>query len=413
MPVSAARLQRDIETIARFTATPGAGSDRPTFSAEWAAAVEYVVAEAVAVGCTKRVDTAGNIHLRPASLPASQKAWLSGSHVDSVPHGGDFDGVLGVVAPLEVLRAAKEDGRLSATAAPPLELVIFAEEEGTTFGLGMLGSRTWCGTLDSARLGSVKNKLGQSYLEAGKPCGVDPSLFQVDRFRPGEYRGMIELHIEQGPAMWKREQQVALVTAIAGRRQYRGEFRGTANHAGSTHMGDRRDALACAAEVIAIVEKLAPELGPQVVATVGRIECKPNAVNVIADQVSLSIDFRAPSDDLLERGDAELRRRIAEIAARRGINVEHVQTESLPAAAMDRGVLERLRNAAARLGFVSLPETVSGALHDSAILAPLLPTAMVFVASRDGISHNPAEFSRIDDIAAATRILYETVTSES
>jgi len=405
MPVTAARLQRDFETIARYTASPGNGSDRPTFSPEWAAAVDYVVGEAEAVGCTKRVDAAGNVHLRPADLAPTQPVWISGSHVDSVPHGGDFDGVLGVVGPLEVLRAAREDGR----PALPMELIIFAEEEGTTFGLGMLGSRTWVGTLDAARLGEVRNKQGQTYLEAGAPFGVVPARFAADRLRPDDYLGMIELHIEQGPALWKRGRAAALVTAINGRRQYSVELGGTANHAGSTSMGDRRDALACAAELIGIVEALPPSLGPQVVATVGRIACKPNAVNVIADGVSLTIDFRAPSDELLTRGDAELRRRFEAIAARRDIELSLTQTESLPAAALSGSVLDRLCRAADRVGGEPLTETVSGALHDAAILAPLLPTAMLFVASRDGISHNPAEYSRIEDITLATKVLYEAI----
>jgi allantoate deiminase len=152
MPVNANRLAHDFQTIAGFTASPGNGSDRPTFSEHWAAAVAYVVGEAKACGATVRVDAAGNVHLRPAGLDARQPVWLSGSHVDSVPHGGDYDGVLGVVAPLEVLRAAKEDGR-----TVRLELVNFAEEEGTTFGLGMLGSRAWVGSLDAERLAAVRN----------------------------------------------------------------------------------------------------------------------------------------------------------------------------------------------------------------------------------------------------------------
>lgn len=405
MPVSAARLQRDFETIARHTASPGHGSDRPTFSDDWAKAVQYVVDEATACDCSFRVDAAGNVHLRPARLDAKQPVWISGSHVDSVPHGGDYDGVLGVVAPLEVLRAAKEDDR----PPPPLELIIFAEEEGTTFGLGMLGSRTWAGTLDAPQLAAVRNKQGQTYLEAGKPYGVVPERFAEDRLRPADYLGMIELHIEQGPAMWKREEAAALVTAINGRRQYTIELHGTANHAGSTPMDYRRDALACAAEMIAAVEATAPTIGPQVVATVGRIACRPNAVNVIADGVTMTIDLRAPADELLVRGDAALRKRLTAIAERRGIDLSITQTESLPAAVLSPTVVDRLRRAADRAGCGVLPETVSGALHDAAILAPLVPTAMLFVASRDGISHNPAEFSRIEDMTLATRVLYEAV----
>ncbi|HWB00756.1 MAG TPA: Zn-dependent hydrolase [Pirellulales bacterium] len=405
MPISASRLERDFVTIAGFTATPGKGSSRPTFSSPWRDACDHIIAEAVTAGCQQRVDAAGNIHLRPSGLAAATPVWLSGSHLDSVPQGGDFDGVLGVLGPLEVLRAAREDGRHDL----PLELIIFAEEEGTTFGLGMLGSRTWVGTLDAARLSAVRNAAGQSYLEAGAPHGVAVQRFDGDRFRAVDYLGLIELHIEQGPAMWNRGEPVAVVTAVNGRRQYRVELRGTANHAGSTRMPDRRDALAGAAELISSLERLACSLGPAAVATVGQIHCVPNAINVIPEHVRLSIDFRAPSDDVLQRGHAQINALVARIAQQRKLESTCELTESLPAVVMSAEVCERLHAAADRLRLGPLPETTSGALHDSAILAPLLPTAMLFVASRDGISHNPAEFSKIDDIARATQILYEVV----
>ncbi|HEX3872478.1 MAG TPA: Zn-dependent hydrolase, partial [Pirellulales bacterium] len=134
MPINPARIQADIDTIAGFTRTPGGGASRPTFSPAWRQARDYVIDQARAVGCHVRVDAAGNVHVRPAGVDWSRRAWMSGSHVDSVPHGGDFDGIVGVVGPLEVLRAAHDDRRDDL----PLELVIFAEEEGTTFGLGML-----------------------------------------------------------------------------------------------------------------------------------------------------------------------------------------------------------------------------------------------------------------------------------
>ena len=156
MPVRADRLAADIETIGTFTHTPGAGSDRPTFSPAWRQAREFFLAEAERAGCHWRIDAAGNVHARPRGVDWSQRVWLSGSHLDSVPHGGDFDGVVGVVAALEVLRAAHEDGRHDL----PLEAIVFAEEEGTTFGLGMLGSRGWAGTLDTAALAAVRNRDG-------------------------------------------------------------------------------------------------------------------------------------------------------------------------------------------------------------------------------------------------------------
>ncbi len=176
-------------------------------------------------------------------------------------------------------------------------------------------------------------------------------------------------------------------------------------------MADRRDALAGAAQAITSLEAVAHELNRDVdhtVITVGRISVEPNAVNVIPGRVTLSIDFRSPSDEQLEHGDERLRAAVAEVASRRGLDLELSCTEKQPVVPLDKGVCEMLREAARRLD-VRLPDAASGALHDTAILAPLLPSAMLFVASRDGISHNPAEFSRIEHIALAARIVVEAV----
>lgn len=405
MPIRADRIAADIEAIGRFTRTPGAGADRPTFTAAWRQARDHVCDAAERAGCHWRVDAAGNLHLRPRGIDWSRRVWLSGSHLDSVPRGGDFDGVAGVVAALEVLRAAHEDGR----ADLPLEAIVFAEEEGTTFGLGMLGSRGWAGMLDAAALGALRNREGETWWEAGAEHGAAADRLAAERIRPEAYAGFIEVHVEQGPALWRHDRRVALVTAIAGRRQYAVTLRGVANHAGSTGMNDRHDALAGAAEVIAAVECLPDLLGDHAVATVGRIAVEPNAVNVIPALAEFTIDLRAAEDHSLELGHERLTALVASAAARRGLEHELRRTESLPAVRLDAPLAEQVRAAAGRLGMTPLAETVSGALHDAAILAPLVPTVMLFVASRDGISHNPAEFSRVEDVATATRLLAAVV----
>jgi hydantoinase/carbamoylase family amidase len=232
---------------------------------------------------------------------------------------------------------------------------------------------------------------------------------EASRLKPSDWLGFLELHIEQGVGMWKRGETVALVTGINGRRQYAVTFGGTANHAGSTGMMDRHDALAGAAEVMAGLESMAPTLGPRVVATVGRLSVEPNAVNVIPSSTTFTIDVRAPEDAQLTDADVRIRKLVKEAAARRGLSAEIKQTETLPAVALSAKLAERIRAAAARLSLPKLPETTSGALHDAAILAPIIPTIMLFVASKDGISHNPGEFSRTEDMATATRLLYEAV----
>jgi hydantoinase/carbamoylase family amidase len=409
MPIRAERIAADIEAIGRCTLAPGAGADRPTFSPAWRQARDLFIAEAERAGCHCRIDAVGNVHVRPRAVDWSRRVWLSGSHLDSVPHGGDFDGVAGVVAALEVLRAAREDGR----ADLPLEAIVFAEEEGTTFGLGMLGSRGWAGTLDAVALAGLRNRAGQTYWEAGADHGAAAGRLAAERLKPGDYAGLVEVHIEQGPAMWKHDRRVALVTAIAGRRQYAVSLRGVANHAGSTGMDDRHDALAGAAEVISAIECLPDLLGDHAVATVGRIAVEPNAINVIPCTAEFTIDLRAPADAALAAGDERLGALVAAAALRRGLEHEIRLTESLPAVALDAALAESVRGAAARLRMAPLPETTSGALHDAAILAPLVPTVMLFVASRDGVSHNPAEFSRVDDIASAARLLAAVVAAAS
>ena len=416
MTIDTPRIARDVATIGAITATPGAGGTRPTFSADWRRAVDYVVNEARAAGCDVRTDAAGNVHCRPASLAPDAPVWLSGSHLDTVPHGGDWDGVIGVVAPLEVLRAAHATGE-----AVPLELVIFAEEEGTTFGLGMIGSRLWAGDLTADALAGLRNADGRTYLEAGADRGVDPSRLAAETIDGRNYLGLVEVHAEQGPGMWNAGTALAVVTAVAGRRQYRAAFEGEANHAGSTSMGDRRDALAAAAEVIAKLELLAKDLGDRdggrAVCTVGRLAVEPNAVNVVPGRVAFTIDLRSPDDDVLARGDRVIGGLVTAVANARGLAHQLDRTESQPATPLDADLCARLRRCCLATGaapsFGRVPTAVSGALHDAAILAPKLPTAMLFVPSERGVSHNPAELSRAEDVASAARVLAELVSGET
>ncbi len=399
--ISADRIAKDIRAIAACNeSSPESGYSRPTFSPAWGEACSYVVDQARRHGAIPRIDAAGNLHIRHNDV--TSPVWLSGSHLDSVPTGGQFDGVVGVVAALEVLRTSPQ---------AQLELIIFAEEEGTTFQLGMLGSHAWAGSLDAVRLGRLFNSAGENYLQAGAKFGVDATRLAADRLIPADYLGFVEIHIEQGASLWKSNQGVAVVTAINGRRQYGVTLTGSANHAGSTRMADRRDALTAAAEIVTGLEALAIELdqaSDNTTITVGRLHVFPNALNVIPGSVEFTIDLRARSDATLLEAESRMTTLIDRVALRRRIQTECRATESLPAISLHAGVCERLRTAAHRQG-IKLGETTSGALHDAAVIAPHVPTAMLFVASRDGISHHPSEDSRVEDIVLATRILAELV----
>ncbi len=316
--------------------------------------------------------------------------------------GGKFDGVMGVVIALEVFRCAPE---------APLELVIFAEEEGTTFGLGMLGSRSWAGEISVAELDKLKNRHGESYLEAGRPHGVSADCMRDDLLDPSAYRGMIEVHAEQGLGLWSDGLPVGVVTRINGRREFALRFGGQGNHAGSTRMGQRRDALAGSAEAVLAVEALGRRLDAErehSVMTVGCIGVRPNAVNVIPGVAELRVDFRAQDERVLADGEERLRAELSEIARKRTLELSITKNEQVPPSPLDADLRMRLVEAAAALGY-TMPERPSGALHDAARLAGHMPAGMLFVASRDGISHDPREFSRSEDIALAAEIVLETI----
>jgi hydantoinase/carbamoylase family amidase len=390
MPIEADRISQDIETIAGFNeTTPDIGYSRPAFSPAWRAARDYVIAQAESAGCKLRIDAAGNVFVRHNSIDLDAKVWLSGSHIDSVPTGGKYDGVIGIVCPLEVLRTGKL----------PLELVIWAEEEGTTFGL--IGSRLATGAETIESISQFKNRDGETFIEAGEQHGVRPNDIPADRLRFDQYHGLIEIHAEQGPAMWETDVPVAVVTAIAGRKQYKGKFMGTPNHAGSTPMRYRADPLVALAKVITGVDAIARNSGPSTVATVGRVECLPNAVNVIPGTVRFTIDLRSPEATTLAMCHEKIEKLVISSGAS---SFNFTFTEDQPPVMMDQHLCKLLAHAGSCAG-----QTTSGALHDAAILAPHLPTAMLFVASKDGISHNPREFSRIEDIAAAARVLEKLV----
>jgi allantoate deiminase len=394
MPINERRISQDIETIAGFNeTTPDTGFSRPTFSRSWRRAIDYVVAQAEAAGCKTRTDAAGNLHARTISIDWPAPVWLSGSHLDSVPTGGKFVGVVGVVAALEVLRSAHEDKQ-----PIPLELIIFAEEEGTTFGLGMIGSRLWTKAISVNALSGFLNSDRKNYIQAGSGRGVRPDAILSDCLEPGRCRGLVEVHIEQGPAMAESRIPIAVVTAISGRRQYKIELKGVANHAGSTPMKFRSDALVEAAKLICEIQKLPAQISDQTVATVGWIQCQPNAINVIPGSVAFTVDLRSPDSKDLDIGHARLQQLLGESDA---LETNIIKTEDQPVVRMNPELVAKLRRCGSKL----LPTTVSGALHDAAIVAPHIPTAMLFIASKDGISHNPAELSRLEDIAEAARIL--------
>jgi allantoate deiminase len=348
-----------------------------------------------ALGMDVRIDAAGN--LRGIWLPAHPDArrLILGSHIDTVPDAGAYDGVLGVTLALEWIQLAHE-------AALPIaiEVIAFSEEEGVRFGLPFIGSRAVAGRFDPALL-ALKDAEGTSIENAIRAFGLDPHAIedaQVNR----DVIGFVEVHIEQGPVLETDGLSVAAVSAIVGQTRLSLQFSGHTNHAGTTPMHLRRDALAAAAEWIAAAETIASRTDG-LVATVGKIAIEPNAANVVPGMARVSLDVRHARDSRREAAVEELISRARAIADRRGIAIELTRQMNEPAISMDERLTAYLSDAIQAAGFParSMP---SGAGHDAMVMATRVPAAMLFLRSPGGISHHPAETVREEDVEASLHV---------
>jgi len=398
------RIQSDIETINSFNATPGNGITRPTFSPEYQAAVNYVLAELEKIGAQTAICRGGNIRGRLNGSGQDSRAVMMGSHLDTVAHGGQFDGVVGVVAALEVARIFVEE---KIPHRRPVDVVIFAEEEGSRFGRGLLGSSVWTGLLETEQLSSIRDNRGVSYLEA--MAQAELTITDHSRLTPPDLGAMLEVHIEQGAVLEKRDRRIGLVKAIAGIRQLNITIRGTADHAGTTPMEDRSDPLQAAARIIIEIDQIARDAGPNAVATVGRITCKPAQVNVIPGQVNFSVDVRDSNRKILQSAVGKMHQTVENICNEKRLMFDIDELSEAEPVKLSTSIIEMLEEKAKAMN-VEPYKMISGAGHDTALIAPLTEAGMIFVPSRDGFSHCPQEYSRLDDIALGCEILLATAT---
>ena len=380
--------------IAACTETPGRVTR--TFLSEPMHAVHALLREEMeGLGMEVRVDAIGNLRGVYAGREDGQRL-LVGSHVDTVPDAGAFDGVLGVAVGLALVRSL--GGRKLAYG---VELIAFSEEEGVRFKLPFLGSRALIGELGAEEMARVDAE-GCSVAEAVRAFGLDPGEMASSGIDAAEYLGFLEVHIEQGPVLEEMGLPVGVVEAIAGQTRMQVSFAGKANHAGTTPMGMRRDALAAAAEWVLEVERTAGETAG-LVATVGSIEAMPGAANVIPGRAVLSLDVRHAQDagrglaveSLLEYG--------RRIAGRRGLGFEAKETSRQDAVPMDAGMQGALVRAVEAEG-LTVHRMVSGAGHDAMVMARAMPAAMLFVRSPGGVSHHPEEAVLVEDVQAAIEV---------
>ena len=402
----ASRIAADLERLSAIGAEPDGGISRIPFSPEERAAHDLVSGWMRDLDMSVRTDSFGNtIGLLPGA-DQTRPAIGFGSHLDSVPHGGRFDGAVGVLGGLEVLRALREAG---VTTSHPLMLVAFASEEGARFGEPCLGSKAVSGVLQESDLERLRDASGQTLASAMRALNIDPLALSQARWSPGTLAAFLELHIEQSRSLHEAGERIGLVDAIAGNTRIRLALRGRQDHSGGTPMSQRQDALVAAAEVILAAEAIANEPRRRAtVATVGRVHVFPNSITTIPGEVEFYLDVRDVDSDRQRLTTQDIVARAEETAARRGLRLSWEVVSDTSPVVLPKW-LRDLTTAAAERVDAAHRVTTSGAGHDAGILSRAIPAAMLFVPSRDGLSHCPEEWTSMEDIAIGAHALAESI----
>lgn len=399
--VDGRRLQADLERLASFGRRPDGSIDRPAFTPNDRAAREWFAAQARAAGLPVQTDAVNNVLIGAAG--ESPAVW-TGSHLDTVPNGGMFDGALGAVAALECLRRLREEGvRL----ARPVRAAAFSDEEGAFFGF--LGSKALVhglDTLDLEQCRSADDRLLADVLrDAGHSTMDGPTRLPRDAVHR-----YVELHIEQGPKLEQSSTQIGVVTAIVGVNRAEVRFDGRPDHAGTTPMHLRKDALRGAATLLEALPELPARAGrPEAVITCGRVGTEPGAVNVVPESAVVQLDFRAETAAGLEAIEDAISRAAHAAGARHGLGVSVTLESETSPTVMAPEVIDMIDHCATELG-LSATRMPSGAGHDAQVMAALAPTGMIFVPSRDGRSHSRFEDTAWEDVINGANVLLATLT---
>jgi N-carbamoyl-L-amino-acid hydrolase len=397
------RLQADIEALAAIGRDGDRGLYRMAFSPGDLAGRAWFRQRIQDAGLAFHEDGAANLHAR-LHWDGQRPSVMSGSHLDTVPGAGHLDGALGVLVALECLRRLQE---LDIPLRHALEAVAFSDEEGR-FG-GLFGSQAIAGMLTPERIHQARDLEGVTLTEAMAACGYDAMQALHARRSPASLVAFVELHIEQGPVLDRRGISVGLVSGIAGLFKWEIRLIGVANHAGTTPMDMRNDAFQGAAEFAAALERILDEHGsPRSVATIGRLELKPGAANVVPGLAQFSLDVRDTDPEVLAALAEACRRTLSSIARRRGLMFEFQVLSELAPVQCDAGIVDTIGQCARALGIDSLT-LHSGAAHDTQIMANITRTGMIFVPSQEGRSHSTAEWTALEDIERGANTLLNTL----
>ena len=395
-----------MEYISKITASPGEGCTRFSYSEEDRQVREYLFKIMKYLGLSIKVDGVGNIRAKYIDGNSEQPSIMIGSHIDTVANGGKFDGLAGVVTALEAIRVIKEN-KISLN--NPVELVVFSEEEGSNFGITMLGSKVLTGVYDIDDLKQIVNDNGICSYQLMKEFGLNVEKVGQQTLQKGEIKAMIELHVEQGEVLDSENIPIGIVKAIAGMRTYKVTLKGVSNHAGSTPMHLRSDPMVGAAEIITHIERAVKELAlPSTVATVGKILCYPNAINVIPGKIEFFVDVRDVEMEGIELIADEIQGKIKEVVKTYGLDGTIDLVGESSSVALSGKIIDTIEKTAKEKGY-KYKLMNSGAVHDSAMLTGLTEVGMIFVPSIAGKSHCPDEATNYEDIKLGCDLLVDTI----
>jgi allantoate deiminase len=400
------QLAEMIEKISRIGADPVAGISRVGYTLPEREAHELVGGWLRDLGLAVETDAVGNTIATRPGKSVETAAIAFGSHLDSVTHGGRFDGIVGVVAMVEAFRLMTAN---HIDTRHPLRGVIFACEEGARFGESSIGSKAIVGALNEGDLSRIHDADGHTLAEAMLDIGFEPSRLREARWNRADIAAFIEIHIEQGSTLEAQSRSVGLVDVVSGSTRFRMTILGSAGHTGGTPMQNRADALAAAAEVTLAVESIANQPSHRGVrATVGSLDVYPNRITIIPGRVDMSIDVRDLDPDRLRRASTEIVNRATAVCQRRGVTLNAELIADVSPVVLPMWLREVVSQVCNKLGagYCVMP---SGAGHDAQIMARIVPAAIIFVPCRGGASHVPEEWASATDIASGVDVLYHAV----
>lgn len=397
------RLWDRLEALSHIGKNDTGGVTRLSYTKEEREAKNLVTSFMKEAGLSVREDEVGNLIGRKEGKDPEAPVILLGSHIDSVYYGGNFDGPLGVLSGVEVLQTLNEKGIQT---NHPIEVIAFTDEEGARFSYGMIGSRAIAGTLTGDFLDKTDSQ-GISIRGAMEGSGLKPEAFPAAIREKGTIKAYVELHIEQGKVLENEGLSVGCVTGIAGPLWLKFSLEGESGHAGTTPMGLRRDPLAASAIILQIIEEEARKTETSV-GTVGQFQIQPGGINIIPSRVEFTLDLRDISESVRDRVEKVIVEKAERICAERNIQLNIEPLQRVAPAPCDNTIQTAIKESCQEIG-VEPFSLSSGAGHDGMHLTELCPIGMIFVRSKDGISHNPEEWSSKEDCADGANVLYNTV----